>query len=355
LRHQVIELPPIRPHVTEYQLHRLVCPCCGISTSAELPQGVPPGGQGPRLQAVLALLTGGYRLSKRLAAGLCADLLGVPVSAGQVCALEGETARATEPVVAELRDYVKTRDANVDETGWKQQGERSWLWVVVTTAVTVFRIALTRAAWVAQELVDPSARQVIATDRYKGYLWLPLEQRQICWAHLRRDFQAMIDRRNAGSEVGEDLLLCSDVLFQWWHRVRGGTLGRATFRRYVAGLRGDVCASLRAGVACSCAKTAGTCRELLEVEPALWTFARIEGVEPTNNAAERALRHAVQWRKTSYGTESEAGSRFVENILSVVATCRQQGRNVLECLTECCDAALRGLAPGSLLPESPSS
>jgi transposase len=109
---------------------------------------------------------------------------------------------------------------------------------------------------------------------------------------------------------------------------------------------------LEAGAGCACAKTAGTCRDILAIEPALWTFARVAGVEPTNNAAERALRHAVLWRKTSHGTDSEAGSRFVENILTVVATCRQQGRNVLEYLTGCCKAALQGVRPDSLVPQA---
>jgi transposase len=350
LRHQVLELPQIRPEVTEYQLHRLRCPRCGLSTCAAPPAGVPTGGQGPRLQAVLALMTGAYRMSKRRVQTFCADVLGVPVCAGQVCASEAQTAAATDPVVQELRLYVRSQPANVDETSWRQQRQRGWLWTVVTPAVTVFAIALSRAAAVAQELVDPSAGQVITTDRYKGYLWLPLRQRQICWAHLVRDFQAMVDRRDAGGPIGEELLCCAEDLFTWWYRVRDGTMSRSTFQRYVAELRPWVRSQLEAGTVCGCAKTAGTCREVLAVEAALWTFVRVEGVEPTNNAAERALRHAVLWRKTSYGTESEAGSRFVANILSVVATCRQQGRNVLEYLTECCESYVRGERTPSLLP-----
>jgi transposase len=350
LRHQVLDLPPIRPEVTEYQLHRLRCPDCGLSTCASLPADVPSGGQGPRLQAVLALMTGAYRMSKRMVQTFCADVLGVPVCAGQVCASEAEVASATDAVVQELREYVRGQPANVDETGWWQQRQRGWLWAVVTQAVTVFTIALSRAAAVAQELIDPSAGQVITTDRYKGYLWLPLRQRQVCWAHLIRDFQAMVDRASAGSPIGEELLCCAEDLFTWWYRVRDGTLSRSTFRRYVASLRQWVRCQLEAGIACACAKTAGTCRELLAVEPALWTFVRVEGVEPTNNAAERALRHAVQWRKTSHGTESQAGSHFVGNILSVVATCRQQGRNVLDYLTQCCYAHLMRSVPPSLLP-----
>jgi transposase len=264
--------------------------------------------------------------------------------------LEAATAAATAPVVQELRDYVRSQPANLDETSWRQRRQRGWLWIAVTQAVTVFTIALTRAASVAQGLVDPAGGQVITTDRYKGYLWLPLRQRQICWAHLLRDFQAMVDRADAGAPIGEELLCCADDLFTWWYRVRDGTLSRSTFQRYVAELRPWVRSQLEAGAACACAKTAGTCGDILLVEPALWTFARVEGIEPTNNAAERALRHAVLWRKTSYGTASEAGSRFVENILSVVGTCRQQGRNVLEYLTDCCRAALAGTPPASLLP-----
>jgi transposase len=350
LRHQVLELPPLRPEVTEYQLHRLLCPGCGVSTCAKLPAAVPTGGQGPRLQAALALMTGAYRMSKRMVQTFCADVLGVPICGGQVCASEAETAAATAAVVQELREYVRSQPANVDETGWWQKQQRGWLWVVVTEAVTVFTIALSRAAAVARELVDPSAGQVITTDRYKGYLWLPLRQRQVCWAHVIRDFQAMVDRANKGSPIGEELLCCAEDLFTWWYRVRDGTLSRSTFRRYVAELRPWVRSQLAAGSVCACAKTAGTCKELLAVEPALWTFARVEGVEPTNNAAERALRPAVLWRKTSYGTESETGSRFVANILTVVATCRQQRRPVLEYLTGCCRAALEGTPPASLLP-----
>jgi transposase len=352
LRHQVLELPPLRPEVTEYQLHRLCCCRCGLSTCARLPAGVPTGGQGPRLQSVLALMTGAYHMSKRMVQTFCADVLGVPICAGQVCASEAETAAATDAVVKELRQHVRAHSANVDETSWRQGRQRGWLWSVVTRAVTVFTVALSRAGSVAQGLVDAAPGQVITTDRYKGYLWLPLKQRQICWAHLRRDFQAMIDRHNEGSAIGDDLLFCSDLLFACWHKVRDSTRSRRWLGQQVEWLRADVQVLLRQGSVCGCAKTAGTCRELLGLEPALWTFVRVEGIEPTNNAVERALRHAVQWRRTSFGTDSLAGSCFVENVLSVVETCRQQGRNVLEYLTGCCQAALQGSVPPSLLPRT---
>jgi transposase len=350
LRHQVLELPPFRPTVTEYQLHRLRCDGCGRTTCATLPAGVPTGGQGPRLQAVVALLTGAYRLSKRQVESLCADVLGTPLSAGQVCAVEAETVAATAPVVAALRAYVQDQSANVDETGWWQKEQRAWLWSVVTRGVTVFVLALSRAAAVVQDLIDPSAGQVITTDRYKGYDWLPLYQRQICWAHLRRDFQAMVDRANAGSALGDELLLFAEDVFTQWYRVRDGTIRRATLRQYVDSQRPWFRAQLEAGLGCGCAKTAAVCQDVLRLEPALWTFTRRDGIEPTNNAVERGFRHAAQWRRSSHGTESAAGSRFVAQILTVVATCRQQGRHVLDYLSACCRAHQHGEPPPSLLP-----
>jgi transposase len=354
LRHQVIDLPPITPVVTEYQLHRLACPRCGTSTCAALPDGVPAGQYAPRLQAMLALLTGAYRLSKRQVEELCGDVLGVPISAGQVCALEQQTAQALDPVVEPLRAYVQEQPAHVDETGWRQGGQRAWLWVVVTSLVTVFHVATSRSAAVARQLLGAGGRWVRISDRFSAYNWLPVRQRQLCWAHLVRDFQAMVDRGKEGAPVGRLLLGWAECVFALWYRVRDGTLSRATFQKYLGPLRECVRDDLEAGAVCGCAKTAAVCRELLKVEPALWTFARVEGVEPTNNAAERALRHAVQWRKVSYGTKSAAGSQFVGNVLSVVATCRQQGRNVLEYVTGCCEAALRGAEPPSLVPQPTS-
>ena len=141
-------------------------------------------------------------------------------------------------------------------------------------------------------------------------------------------------------------------MFTWWHRVREGTLKRSTFRFYMTPLRHEVERLLEAGSQCSMPKTAGTCRDILKRRQALWTFVQVEGVEPTNNAAERAIRPGVLWRKGSAGTQSEAGSRFVESMLTVVSTLKQQQRNVFAYLTAACEAALRGEAAPSLLPAS---
>jgi transposase len=354
LRQQVIEVPPPAPQVTEYQLHRLVCARCGLTTCGTLPPGVPAHCYGPRLASLVGLCSGAYRMSKRGVESFCTDVLGVPLALGEICQVEQTVATALDPAVQETRAYVQTQDANVDETPWRQQQRRARLWVVVTCWVSVFCIRASRGAKVLWELLGEGYGGVLTSDRAKAYTGQPLSQRQVCWAHLRRDFQAMIDRGGAGAPIGEFLLEQADVLFGWWHRVRDGTWSRATFQRYASWLREGFREALVRGTCCGCPKTAATCQELLKVEPALWTFVRVPGIDLTNNAAERALRHAVQWRKTSYGTDRVAGSHFVENVLTVVVSCRQQERNVLDYLTHCCQASYAGTPPPSLLPQTAS-
>jgi transposase len=342
---QVLDLPAKLRHVVHHRRHTLACRCCGTrTTAAPVPQAA--SGFGPKLTATVAYLSGVGRLSKRTIRTLFADLCGLPVSLGAVSKLERTVSRALEPIHTQAHEATKGADANVDETGWKQGGKKAWLWVAVTAALTVFLVRPNRNRAAFHALAGPTPG-VLTTDRFPVYTHLTGRRRQVCWAHLRRDFQAMIDRKNAGSGIGEDLLLHADILFDHWERVRDGTRSRRWFRRTHAGwLRAEVRSLLTSGSASSCAKTAGVCREVLAVEGSLWTFARRAGVEPTNNAAERAVRHAVCWRKTSYGTDSERGSRFVERMLTVVASCRQQGRSVLDFLVQ----AVTGAKP-SLLPQ----
>lgn len=350
LRHQIIDLPPIQPDVTEYQLHRLKCPRCGKTTCGELPPGVPATPVGPRLQALLSLLSGGYRMSKRMIETFCRDVLGVTLSLGEICRLEQDTAAALDDPVAEARAAVPDEPANVDSTGWRLGGRWIALWVAVTSRVTVFRTLLSHGADAVRELVGTVYTRVLTSDRAKCFLGFPRRLRQVCWAHLRRDFQAMIDRGGKGADTGQKLLGHSEVLFGWWYRVRDGTMARSTFRNYVMDLlRPALRHDLEAGTVCGCAKTEGTCREMLKLEQSLWSFVRHEGIEPTNNAAERAFRHGVQWRKTSFGSASASGLHFVENILTVIATCRQQGRHVLGYLTACCTAATAGTSAPALI------
>jgi transposase len=349
LRHQVAELPPVVPVVDEYRLHRLTCPRCRTSTCAALPPGVPTGAFGPRLRAILSVLAGAYRLGKRPIRQLTFDLLGLSISTGMICRLERQGAAELQAPVEELREYVRDASvAHIDETSWRQGRDKAWLWGAVTRLATVFTIAPSRGADVARAMLGTGSRKVVISDRFKSYGWV--KRRQFCWAHLDRDFQAMVDRGGEAAEVGRRLLGHSERMFGWWHRVRDGTMARPTLRCYVDFMRPSFRADLRRGLECGCSKTAGTCRELLAGETHLWTFVRVVGVEPTNNDAERALRHGVIYRKLSGGTDSESGSRFVERMLSVVATCRQQDVNVLEYLTRCYQAHLEGKAAPSLLP-----
>ena len=346
LRHQVWDVPPVRPTVTEYRRHRLTCPRCGLTTCASAPTGQ----DGPRLKAACVLLTGAYRLSKSKAARLLSDLFSIPLCAGQVCATEAEVGQQLKPVVDELLEAARQQPANVDETS---MGRGRWLWVMVTAVATVYQIASGRNRAALRALVGTEYRRVLTSDRHSVYSHLAEGRHQWCWSHLRRDFQAMVDRNNAGSAIGKELLALSGQMLGWWKRVRDGTLTKVRFagrlhaqREFRVRFR----AVLERGSVCGCAKTAGTCRELLRGEVSMFLFAFVDGVEPTNNAAERALRHGVLWRKMSHGPKSVKGSEYLACIWSVVETCRQQRRNVWDFLTACMAAAAQGRIMPSLLP-----
>jgi transposase len=350
-RHQVTDIPPVRPVVTEYQLHQLVCPACGEVSQAELPVGVPTGGFGPRVQAIAALCTGAYHLSKRTTQSVLEDLFGVSLCVGTIANLEHATMQAVAEPMAEARRYVQQQaTAYLDETGWREGRQRAWLWTAVTAYVTVFVVRLSRSAKVAHELLGEHFWGYLVTDRWSAYSWYPAWRRQVCWAHLLRDIEAMIERGGQSREIGEALRVQARQMFHWWHRVRDGTLAHASFAHYMWPIRREVERLLDMGQTCGVPKTEGVCRELLKVRPALWTFVRHEGVEPTNNAAERAIRPGVLWRKGSFGTQSPDGSRFVETIMTIVTTLKQQHGNILDYLTAACEAARHGQAAPSLLP-----
>lgn len=349
-RHQVTEIPPIRPHVTEYRLHALGCSCCGKTTRADLPAGVPPGTFGPRLQGMIGTCTGLYHLSKRTVEELMASFFRVDISLGSVSACEDSVSEALEAPVEEARSYVQEQAvAHVDETGWREEKRKAWLWAAVTSFVTVFMIHASRGKKAAQALLGQFAG-ILVSDRWGAYNAWSVCMRQVCWAHLKRNFRAFVERGGAAAEIGSALLAEVKLMFGWWYRVRDGTLKRSSFRTYMSPLRRRVKALLEEGTECGEPKTQETCRRILKLEPALWTFVRVEGVEPTNNAAERAVRPGVIWRRGSFGTDSPRGSRFAERMMTVAATCKQQGRNVLDYVTSAVEASLRGETAPSLLP-----
>jgi transposase len=353
-RHQVSELPPVQVTVTEYQLQRLRCPCCGEETRAGLPDGVPAGAFGPRLQAAAALLTGRYHLSRRAVVGVLADLVGAEVALGSVNALCAATSTALAQPVGELEQAVRAvRVANADETSWQQAGQACWLWVVVTTLVTVFTIARSRGSGVIKGLLGEDFAGIVTSDRYTAYLWLGTLHRQVCWAHLKRDFTGLVDRGGAAKAVGQPALDLVARLFTAWHQARNDPAAREQLPQTMQPIQDDFRTLLETGQASPSAKAAGLCRALLTLWPALWPFVTVPGVQPTNNAAERAIRPAVLWRKQSLGTRTNAGSQFVARMLSVATTCQQQQRPLLAYLTAVCSAQRSGQPIPSLLPCPP--
>ena len=350
-RHQVVELLTLAVRVTEYQMQVRRCPQCGKRTRASLPPGVPMRPFGPRLTAVAALLSGRLRLSRREVQYALHELWGVTVSLGAVVNLEQVQSTALKPAYNEAREAVKQAwGANMDETGWREDKHRAWLWTVVTAALTVFHIDRSRGGVVVEALLGPKYAGVVGSDRYSAYSRFAAKQRALCWAHLKRDFQALVDRGGAAAAIGRWGLAEIGRLFALWHRFRQGEFDRKELQRRVTPLKARMGRLLWRGEDCPDQKAAGLCRELNKWWEALWTFTQVEGVEPTNNVSERALRPAVLWRKGSFGSDSSKGSRFVERMLTVVATCRQQGRRLLDFLVAAGQAVRQGTPPPSLLP-----
>lgn len=358
-RHQVIDIPPIRPEVTEFRCHELACQGCGATTRAALPPEV-TSLVGDRIGALICLLMGQYRLSKRMVQSLLSDVLGVSLSLGMVPKVAAEVSESLVPAVTEAVGFVQQADAaNADETGWSEgkkdgRSRRAWLWTFATRAVVVFVIALSRGSNVVKNTLGEAFSGFLTTDRWNAYNFYDLALRQLCWSHLTRDFQGFIDRGGNGGHIGRALMCERHNMFKWWHRVRDGTLSRLVFQRRMRAVERKVGNLLRKAVLCAESKTAGMAAEILKLEEAMWTFVEVDGVEPTNNFGERCIRHPVMWRKTSFGTQSAKGSRFVERILTAVTTLKLQKRNVLEFLTETLSAHRRGRRGPSLLPCIPA-
>ena len=333
--HQVAELPEQAAIVTEHQAHWRTCPCCGLVNQATIPAEVRAHAFGPRLAANMSYLSGPFHLGKRSVKEFVEAVYQVPVSLGTVMALEQQTSVALitphdQAGVAVRRAPVK----NADETRWKQAGARRWLWTAATTRVAYFVIHVHRGARGLKELLGQAITGIVISDRWWGYSRLPLEQRQVCWAHLKRDFQKCKERGGAGKVVGDvGLMVVQDVFTLWWE-FRQRLLTREALESKLEPLVDELRVALERGSGCADSKVSAFCDNLLALDAALWLFAGVEGVEPTNNHAERVLRMGVLWRKNAFGCHSESGCRFVERILTVVQTLRLQKRSVLDFLVE---------------------
>jgi len=348
-RVQQIEIPPVLPVVREHRFHALRCACCGTSTRAWDEEIINGSRYGERVVGIVGILSGQYRQSHRMVQGLLDELFSVEVSVGSINQLRQEMSTSVDAAVEEAHRYIQQQEqVNMDETSFAQgnndgnnaKGRKGWLWVMVTPLVSYFAVALSRSSQVCQQLLGETFTGIVGSDRYGAYRYLSHEQRQICWAHLKRDLTKIAERSGVAGELGQALLEQQRLLFEQWYRVRDGTLSRSEFVQLVQPIRERFGQLLREGAGYEIApkektplaKTVRTCQQLLNIEPALWTFVSTEGIEPTNNAAERALRPAVLWRKNSFGSHSEAGSLFVSRMLTVATSLRAQNCSVLEYL-----------------------
>jgi len=341
IRHQVWDLPKIEPLIVEYRRQRLTCPRCGTVTCAALPSGVPTGQFGAKLLAFTGLLMGHFRQSKRRAASFLSDLLNVPCCPASSVNMQNRVAEALELPYEDQ----KSRLANelrvfMDESPTKQADRKAWLWTAVASGYAVFAVFACRAADALPKLLGDRFGGIIHCDRAKMY-WRA-RRLQWCWAHLKRDIQALIEHHDPQvRRLGRDLKRPVETLFVHWHGYKAGSLSWKKFRSEMQPFRDEVDALLLRGVFRGNRRLTGMCRELHAHREWLWTFAEVEGVEPTNNAAERALRPAVIYRKMSFGTQSERGSRFVERMLTVSETCSLQSRSPYQWLIAAVEAHLK--------------
>jgi len=343
-RQQVSELPPIAVTVTEHRLHRLACPDCGRETRAELPAEASRSAFGSRLKAAVATLAVRNRVSRRDTVELVRDLFGAELSTGAVDAIVQGAGEALQEPQARLQEQIRSAGAvNVDETGWRTAGGKRTLWGVLTPQAAVFRIAPDRHEREAKALLGNDFPGIACSDRWWAYDYLDPERRQLCWSHLVRDFTAHSEGLAAQREFGQAGLAIARRLFEAWDAYRQDG-DRAALLERIAPLKDE----LRALLEPAARKSTKTkyhrlfARNLLKRWPALWTFTTVEGVEPTNNHAERGLRGAVIYRKLSLGSQSEQGERTIERLLSASITCRLQKRSLFAYLTDVLSANIRG-------------
>jgi transposase len=342
-RRQVAELPPIAVRMTEHRLHRLSCPECAAVTAAE-----PPAGSrrafGPRLQAAVVTLAVRNRVSRRDATELARELFGVEISTGTVDAIVQRAGEALAAPHTRLEQEIKRSPVvNIDETGWKTGGERRMLWGALTRRTAVFRIAAGRHAAEAQTMLGERYEGIVCSDRWTAYDYLDPTRRQICWAHLLRDFTAHSEGMGEQEDFGNAGLVVARNLFEAWEQFQQDA-ERAALQARIAPLQ----TKLQTQLEHASRKSTKTkyhrqfARNLLKRWPALWTFSHTDGVEPTNNRAERGLRGAVIYRKLSLGTQSERGERSLERLLSASITCRLRKQSLFAYLTEVITAHARG-------------
>jgi transposase len=345
-RKQVFEIPQIKALITEYQIFSGACSCCFAKLKGKLPSDAPSGMLGPRAVATIGLLSGKYHLSKRDTKELLSDYFGLPICTATVCNAEQQVSESLQGPYEEVVAAIKKESVvAADETGHKIAGIRGWMWVAMCCMYVVFFAKANRSKKVAQEILGGSFSGILISDRYNAYSWV--SQRQLCWAHLIRDFHKLADAGGEAKRFSCPILLHIQKMFSIWHRFRDGEINRPQLQAEMQPICIKIEQDLQKGQTIPLAEA--LCKSLFKLKSSLWTFIHHEGVEPTNNDAERTVRQYVIWRKTSFGTQGEKGNQFVERILTAVGTCKRQKRGVFNYLSTLMFARLHGLPAPSLL------
>jgi transposase len=338
-RYQQTDIPPIEPDTTEWRRHEVTCPCCGFRTRAAYDESkIPSSPFGPRLMAIMALMTGTYHLGRRKAVDLLWEVLGVRVSLGALSAVEARVGVAVQPAVDEAWAIVGQAEVkHTDGTSWYQAGVTMALWTIASTVVTVFKIVENSCKETIQAL-HVALSGILVSDRAKALNFWAMQCRQICWAHLIRKFASFSERDGPSAAFGRQLLDYAGLVFDYWHDYKAGKLSRETFVAWMTPVSQQFEILLAQAAVADIAGVSGSCADILAHKDALWTFIGHAGVEPTNNHAERELRAFVLWRRRSFGSQSARGNTFAENLMTVTHTARKQRKNVLEFLTQCCES-----------------
>ena len=348
LRHQIVDIPPIEPEVIEYIQHIYRCKDCGELIYQPLPDEVKRKHFGPGILALVAILTGMLNTSKRKALAMINEVFSVPMSLGGLSNCEAQLADALEHPYNETIEHIREQDvAHADETGWRRGNrQRGWLWALCCAGAAIFMVHAERGQQAASKLLGMFSG-VLVSDRWGGYNFFS-GIRQICWAHLKRDFKAVSEAKGAIGKIGQELYGLAKKILKMRARVRDRTLQWRTFQKRMAPLMKRVEELLEEGANGKCTLS-GKCRRIIKHREHLWTFVHDQRVDPTNNIAERIVRQGVLWRKSSFGTQSERGARYVERILTVCATRRLQGRSIIEYLRDTCHCHLDGIPAPSLI------
>lgn len=350
--HQQYELPPVVPLVFEHARLRLRCPACQRAILAELSAG-DGAGFGPRADAHIAMLAGVFRLSREQVRQTLVEVFGIPASTGSVdSAIMRMSAVLADPW-AELREAIrKAKAVHADETTWRLRGAQQWLWVAASALVACFRIDPARSQAAAKELLGEEFGGFVISDRYAGYHFLDVLQQQLCWCHVIRQLVEVSQRSGATGRRGTQLVtLARKVIAVHREFLTDGHDGD-WLSAQLTPLRAQIRVLLEQCAAGHHTKTANFAAGLLEEYEALWTFCDVPDLQldPTNNAAERAVRHAVLMRRLQGGTQSDQGSRWIERIQSIRETCRLQHRSPLAYLIDAATAAHHRLPVPSLVP-----